>query len=80
MWTNLVQSLNHSSALQEESDTLFSTQDRGIFSVSEELENSNEMENGSTKSRLTGYFCSDIVFSLTYRSVIEVEIKILEKV
>ena len=37
------------------------------------------MENSSTKSRLIGYFCSDIAFSLTYKSIIEAEIKILEK-
>ena len=62
------------------SDTFFFVQDRGIFSILEELENNNEMENSSSKSRLIGQFCSDTVFNLSKRVLREVKIKILEEV
>ena len=67
MWTISAQSLNHWSALQEESDTLFTTQDWEILSILKELENNDEIENSSNKSRLTGYFCSDTIFNLSKR-------------
>ena len=42
-WTNSVQSLNHSRGLEEESDSLLSTQDKEILSILEELAKKNDM-------------------------------------
>ena len=61
--TNSVQNLNHSRSLEEESDSLLSTQDKEILSILEELENKNDMPNINSQSRLTGYFCSNTVFN-----------------
>ena len=43
--TNSAQNLNHSRSLEEESDTLLSTQDKEILSILEELEYKNDMSN-----------------------------------
>ena len=64
--TNFAQILNHSRSLEEESDTLLSTQDKEVLSILEELENKNDMSNiNSQISRLTGHFCSNTVFNLS---------------
>ena len=44
---NSAQSLNKLSALQEENDNLFSTQDREIISILEALQKNNEMAVGN---------------------------------
>ena len=64
---------------------LESTQDREILDISEELQNrepcnSDLRTSGTTiDERLQGHFCSDTVFNLSNRVLIENEIKILEK-
>ena len=64
--TNFAQILNHSRSLEEESDTLLSTQDKEVLSILEELENKNDMSNiNSQISRLTVHFCSNTVFNLS---------------
>ena len=77
--TNSSHSLNCSSVLHKESDSHFSTQDKNILCILEELKNNNGMENSSSKSRLDGYFCSNNVFNLRKRVSTEVKMKILEK-
>ena len=70
---------HHSRSLEEESDTLLSTQDKEILSILEELENKNDRSNIKSQSRLTGYFCSNTVFNLSRKVLSGTEIKILEK-
>ena len=77
--TNSSHSLNCSSVLHKESDSHFSTQDKNILCILEELKNNSGMENSSSKSRLDGYFCSNNVFNLRKRVSTEVKMKILEK-
>ena len=78
MCTSSVHVTHHSCSFVEEKDTLFSTQDKEILSILEELE---ETANVSAihKTRLSGYFCSDTVHNLSRRVLTEIEIKILEK-
>ena len=65
--------------MQEKSDTLISTEDKKILSLLEELENDNNMENSSSKIRLTVYLYSSTVFNVSKRILIEVDIEIIEK-
>ena len=65
--------------MQEKSDTLISTEDKKILSLLEELENDNNMENSSSKIRLTVYLYSGTVFNVSKRILIEVDIEIIEK-
>ena len=47
---------------EEEKDTLFSTQDKEILSILEELEETADVS-AISKTRLSGYFCSDTFFN-----------------
>lgn len=71
--TNSAHTLDHSSTIQGKSDTLISTEDKKILYLFEELDNSNDMEGRSSKSRLTGYLYSGTVFNTSKRVLIEVE-------
>ena len=77
--TKSTQSLNHSRGLEEESDTVLSTQNKEMSSISEELENKIDMSNINSQSKLTGYFCSNTIFNLSRNVLPDTEIKILEK-
>ena len=59
----------------------FSTQDRELVSVLEDLQNIDFTgHNNSTEtSRLKSYFCSETVFNLSTKVLTEAEIKVLEK-
>ena len=59
----------------------FSTQDRELVSVLEDLQNIDfTSHNNSTEtSRLKSYFCSEAVFNLSTKVLTEAEIKVLEK-
>ena len=78
MCTSSAHVTHHSCSFVEEKGTLFSTQDKGIISILEELE---ETANVSTihKTRLSGYFCLDTVHNLSRRVLTEIEINILGK-
>ena len=54
--TSSAESLNHPRSSEEESDILLSIQDKKILSISEEMENKNDMSNINSQSRLAGYF------------------------
>ena len=60
---------------------IFSTQDRELTSISEDLENiDNKREaNATEETRLSGYFCSDTIFNLSRKVLTDSEIKVLEK-
>ena len=77
--TKSTQSLSHSRGLEEESDTVLSTQNKEMSSISEELENKIDMSNINSQSKLTGYFCSNTIFNLSQNVLPDTEIKILEK-
>ena len=77
--TNNAQNLNQSRSLEEEYDTLLSTQDKEILSILKELENKNDITNINSLSRLTGYFSSNTVFNLSWKVLPDTEINILEK-
>ena len=69
MCTNSAHATNHSCSFVEEKDTLFSTQDKEILSILEELEET--AVSAISKTRLSGYFCSDIVFNLSRKVLTE---------
>ena len=80
--TNSAESPNSSNVLMEGCDSMtFSTQDRELVSLSEDLQNIDFTgHNNSTEtSRLKGYFCSESVFNLSKKVLTEAEIKVLEK-
>ena len=60
MCTNSAHVTNHSCSSVEEKDILFSTQDKEILSILEELEDTADVS-AINKTRLSGYFCSDTV-------------------
>ena len=76
MCTNSAHVTNHSCGSVEEKDTLFLTQDKEILSILEELEETANVS-GISKTRLSGYFCSDTVLNLSRMVLTEIEIKIL---
>ena len=76
--TNPAHVTNHSCSSVEEKYTLFSTQDKEIFPILEELEETANVF-AISKTRLCGYFGSDTVFNLSRRILTEIEIKIVEK-
>ena len=76
MCTNSAHVTNHSCGSVEEKDTLFSTQDKEILSVLEELEETAHVS-AINKTRLSGYFFSETVFNLSRMVSTEIEIKIL---
>ena len=78
MCTNSALVTKHSCSFVEEKDTLFSTEDKEILSILEELEETANVS-AISKTRLSGYFCSDTIFNLSRRVLTETEIKILEK-
>ena len=49
------------------------------MSILKKLENKNNISNINSKSRLTGYFCSNTIFNLSRKVLSDTEIKILEK-
>ena len=59
----------------------FSTQDRELASILEDLEkiDNNRQANATEKNRLSGYFCSDTIFNLSWKVLTDSEIKVLEK-
>ena len=59
----------------------FSTQDRELVSILVDLENvdNNSEANTTTKTRFSGYFCSDTVFHLRSEVLMVSEIKVHEK-
>ena len=59
---------------------IFSTQDRELASILEDLENiDNSREaNATEKTRLSGYFCSDTIFNLSRKVLTDSKIKVLE--
>ena len=79
MCTNCAHVTDHCCSFVEEKDTLFSAQDKEILSNLEELQETANVS-ATNKTRLSGYFCSDTVFNLSRRLLIETEIKFLEKV
>ena len=63
--TNCSECQNSSCSLVEFNKTqIFSTQDRELASILEDLENidKNREANATEKNRLSGYFCSDTIF------------------
>ena len=76
--TNSAHVTNHSCSFAEEKDTLFSTQDKEILSILEEMEETANIS-GIKKTRLSGYFCSDNVFNTSRRVLTEIKRKIFEK-
>ena len=80
--TNSSECQNSSCSLVESNETeFFSTQDRELASILEDLENidNNREANATEKNRLSGYFCSDTIFNLTRNVLTDSEIKVLEK-
>ena len=64
------------------SSSVLTAQDEELVKILEDLDCSkitSENANLSDESRLSGYFCSDTVFNLSKRVLLETEIKILEK-
>ena len=63
--TNCSECQNSSCSLVEFNKTqIFSTQDKELASILEDLENidKNREANATEKNRLSGYFCSDTIF------------------
>ena len=76
--TNTAHVANYSCSSVEGKDSLFSTQEKEIFSILEELEGTANVS-AIINTTLSGYFCSDTVFNLSRRLLAEMDIKILEK-
>ena len=57
------------------------SQDRELVSILDELQNGSVTgpSNNTDSTRLTGYFCSEMVFNLSSRVLSDAEIKVLEK-
>ena len=81
--------MNHSDFdANEVKDDIFKTQDREFLSVLEDLmdiddplhsQNKNINVKVTSQGQISGYFCSDTVFSLSHRVLTGTEIKISEK-
>ena len=78
MCTNSAHVASHPCSFVEKKDTLFSTEEKEILSILEELEETANVS-AINKTRFSGYFCSDTVFNLSRRVLTEIEIKFLEK-
>ena len=79
--TNSSECQNSSCSLVGYNETEFvSTQDRELVSILADLENidNNSEANAIGKTRLSGYFCSDTIFSLSRKVLTDSEIKVLE--
>ena len=60
--------------------TILSSQDEVILSILEELQRmSLSKASNNSNDRISGYFCSDTVFSLSEKVLIDIEIEVLEK-
>ena len=82
LYTNSSECQNSSCSLVESNETeFFSTQDRELASILEDLENidNNREANATEKNRLSGYFCSDTIFNLSRKVLTDSKIKVLEK-
>ena len=80
--TNSSECQNSSCLLVESNETeIFSTQDRELASILEDLENidNNREANATEKNRLSGYFCTDTIFNLSRNVLRDSEIKVLQK-
>ena len=80
--TNSSECQNSSCSLVESNETeFFSTQDRELASILEDLENidNNREANATEKTRLSGYFCSETIFNLSQKVLTNSEIKVLEE-
>ena len=83
LFTNLAEFPNSSDVLMAGCDSMaFSTQDRELVSILEDLQNIDFIgPNSCTEtSRLKGYFCSETVFNLSKNVLTEAKNKVLEKV
>ena len=60
---------------------IFFTQDRELVSILVDLENidNNSKANAIRKTRFSGYFCSNTMFNLNRKVLMDNEIKVLEK-
>ena len=79
--TNSSECQNSSCSLVESNETeFFSTQDRELASILEDLENidKNREANATEKNRLSGYFCSDTIFNLSRKVLTDSKIIVLE--
>ena len=81
--TNSAETQNSSDSFdQSVADTeYFTSQNRELISILEELQNNTVTvsHNSTETTRLTGHFCSDIVFNLSNRVLADAEISVLEK-
>ena len=81
--TNSAETQNSSDSFdQSVADTeYFTSQDRELVSILEELQNNTVTvsHNSTETTRLTGHFCSDTVFNLSNRVLTDAEISVLEK-
>ena len=81
--------MNHSDFhTGEVKDETFNTQDREFLSVLEDLmyiddtlhsQSKNNNVKVTSEGRISGYFCSDIIFNLSHRVLTKTEIRVLEK-
>ena len=79
-----VSSYSSQSVCPDISKDVLNSQDQELLSILEELQISDhnlplERSVDISATRITGYFCSDTVFNLSNRVLIDIEIKILEK-
>ena len=81
--TNSAEIQNSSNSFdQSVADTeYFTSQDRELISILEELQNNTVTvsHNSTGTTRLTGHFCLDTVFNLSNRVLTDAEINVLEK-
>ena len=78
--TNSAEVSNSSnSQISQNNGNVFSSQDEELLSILQDLQQNSSSETNSSSKRIGGYFCSNTVFNLSLKVLIDTEINILEK-
>ena len=68
-----------SSQISQNDANVFSSQDEELLSILQDLQQNSSSEKNSSSKHIGRYFCSDKVFNLCSKALIDTEINILEK-
>ena len=68
-----------SSQISQNDASVFSSQDEELLSILQDLQQNSSSETNSNSKRIRGYFCSDTVFDLSSKVLMDIETNICEK-
>ena len=68
-----------SSQISQNDASVFSSQYEELLSILQDLQQNSSSETNSNSKRIRGYFCSDTVFDLSSKVLMDIEINICEK-